>query len=171
METWWLFVWGLYMLKALEECFHGRHDWHQGVPRMMGIDLTYGNVNEFAGCVTFTLPTLIFVIRSRAEYSPRVRRWLNWGLAAFLLMAVTSVILTNSRSGMLKTVFFLFLVGLRGGGLFKKMGQLVVAAAIILGIWMVMPETSRNRLRTLWDSSAGPETSRGSARLGLSKKA
>jgi hypothetical protein len=157
MGTWWMFVWGLYMLKALWEYFHGRHDWHQGVSRMMGIEMTYGNVNEFCGCVTFTLPTLLFVIRSRAEYIPRVRRWLNCGLAAYLLMAVTSVVLTNSRSGMLKTILFFFLASTRGGRLFRKMGQLVVALVLLLGIWIVMPEDSQNRFRTLWDSNAGPQ--------------
>jgi hypothetical protein len=156
METWWLAVWGLYMFKSLWEYFHGRHDFHQGVVRMIGIELTYGNVNEFCGCVTFTLPALLFVFRSRAEYSPRVRKWLNLGLAAYLLMALTSVVLTNSRSGMLKTILFFLLVGARGGGLSRKLGQLVVALVLLLGIWIVMPETSRNRFRTLWDTTAGP---------------
>ena len=158
METWWLFVWGLYMLKALWEYHCGRHDFHQGVTRMVGIELTYGNVNEFCGCVTFTLPTLVFVVRSRAEYSPRVRRWLNLGLVAYLLMALVSVVLTNSRSGMLKTILFFFLASARGGRLFRKMGRLVVALVLLLGIWIVMPETSQDRFRTLWDPSVGPET-------------
>ena len=163
METWWLFVWGLYMLKALWEYHCGRLDFHQGVTRMLGIELTYGGVNEFCGCVTWTLPALVFVVRSRAEYSPRVRRWLNLGLVAFLLMALVSVVLTNSRSGMLKTILFFFLASSRGGRLFRKMGQLVVALVILLGIWIVMPETSQDRFRTIWDPSVGPETSRNSA--------
>ena len=171
METWWLFVWGLYMLKALWEYHCGRLDFHQGVTRMMGIELTYGGVNEFCACVTFTLPTLVFVIRSRAEYSPRVRKWLNLGLVAYLLMALVSVVLTNSRSGMLKTILFFFLASTRGGTLFRKMGQLVVALVILLGIWIVMPETSQDRFRTIWDPSVGPETSRNSAQTGSSKTA
>jgi O-antigen ligase len=163
MQTWWLFVWGLYMLKALWEYYCGRYDWHQGIPRMMGIEATYGNVNEYCACVTFTLPSFFSVFRSRAEYSPRVRRWLTCGLAGFLLMAMTSIVLTNSRSGMIKAIFFFFLASLRGGGLFRKVGQLVVAVVILLGIWIVMPETSRTRFQTLWDPSLGPQTSIDSA--------
>src|SRR5262249_12208535 len=143
---------------------HGRHDWAQDVPRLIGIDLTYGNVNEFAGCVTFTLPALYFVFRSRGEYAPRFRGWLNLGLAAYLVIALVCIVLTNSRSGMAKGIFFFVLVSLRGSGLFKKMMYLVTALLMLLAVWMIMPEASQNRLRTLWDSSAGPEIAVESAR-------
>ena len=168
MVTWWLFVMGFYMFKSLEEFFlHGRYDYHQGVRRIMGIDTTYGNVNEFAGCLTFTLPALYFVFRSRAEFSPRFRKWLNWGLSAYLLMAGTCIVESNSRSGMVKGILFFLLVCMRGGGLFKKLGYLMAVLVLLLAIWVVMPEANRNRFRTIWDPSAGPKIAAEMARTRL----
>jgi O-antigen ligase len=167
MATWWLLVMGLYMFKSLWEYFYGRHVWAQGVPRLVGIDLTYGNVNEFAGIVTFTLPALYFVFRARGEFARRFRRWLNLGLAAYLVMAPMCIVLTNSRSGMAKAIAFFLLVSLRGEGLFKKLLYLVAALVILLGIWVMMPEASQNRFRTIWDASAGPEYAGESARARL----
>src|SRR5262249_33051989 len=143
MESWWLFVMGTYMFKSLWEYFvNGRHDWAQGVPRLMGIEVTYGNVNEFAGCVTFTLPALYFVYRGRGEYAPRFRRWLTLGLAAYLVMALMCVVLSNSRSGMAKAVAFFLLVSMRGAGLFKKTMYLAAALLMLLAVWVMMPESS-----------------------------
>jgi O-antigen ligase len=168
MGTWWLFVMGLYMFKSLWDYFvHSRHDWAQGVPRLMGLDLTYGNVNEFAGCVTFTLPALYFVFKGRGEFGPRWRKWLNLGMAAYLVMALACIVLSNSRSGMIKAMAFFLLVSLRGQTPIKKLGYLVGAAVLMLAVWMVMPDASRNRFRTLWDESAGSGTAMESLRSRL----
>ena len=145
------------MLKALWEYHCGRRDFHQGVTRMMGIELTYGNVNEFAGCVTFTLPALYLVFRCRGEFAPCFQRWLKLGLAAYLVMALMCIVLSNSRAGMVKAIFFFFLLCVRGGSFFKKVARLMAAVVFLLGIWVAMPEQNWNRMRTIWDKDAGPE--------------
>ncbi len=156
MNAWWMFVWFLYMAKAFWEFkVNGRHDWAQGVARMKGIDLTYGDVNEFAGCVTFTLPTFYAVFRARGEFDGWIRKPFVVASAAYLLLAAACVISTNSRSGMAKAIVFFLLASTWGRSAMQKLACLAGSVVLILIIWAVMPETSQNRLRTLWDKGAG----------------
>ena len=163
METWWLFVWGLYMLKALWEFYCGRHDWHQGVSRMLGIETTYGNVNEFCACVTWTLPALVFVVRSRAEYPPSCSQVAQLGASSLLAhgLDVRRLDEQPQRDGENHPLLF---SGQRQrwwtvqedratGGCPRRPPR----------HWIVMPEKSQDRFRTLWDASAGPESANGSA--------
>ncbi|MHB1558795.1 MAG: O-antigen ligase family protein [Isosphaeraceae bacterium] len=156
MNAWWMFVWFFYMAKAFWEFkVNGRHDWAQGVPRMKGIDLTYGDVNEFAGCVTFTLPTFYAVFRARGEFDGWIRKAFVLAGASYLLLAVACVISTNSRSGMAKTIAFFLLASTWRRSALQKLAYLAGSVGLLMIIWAVMPEGSQNRFRTLWDKDAG----------------
>jgi putative inorganic carbon (hco3(-)) transporter len=109
------------------------------------------------------LPLLVFVYRMRGQYSPKLWKLIKYASMSYALMAVTSVILTNSRSGMIKAIVFLFLLSLRRTSLARMLGNLVIATLVLLVIWVAMPESSQNRFRTLWDKDAGPAIAHGSA--------
>jgi hypothetical protein len=163
---WWLGVMWLYVAKALWEYKNGAHDFKQGVPRLIGIENTYGDPNECAAVICFTLPALFFAYRLRQTFFPTGStgsRIFRLGLASYLVMAPIAIMLTNSRSGMLKLLAFVLTVVLYGRGGGRRLARIGVTLALFLSIWVVMPSTSRNRFRTLWDKDAGPDIAHGSA--------
>jgi O-antigen ligase len=97
------------------------------------------------------------------------RRHFKWLLVGYGALAVTSVLLTNSRGGMLGLLIFFFLACVTGKTALRAIGSLALAAIIVAPIgYMALPETQRARLETLW---SGEEETSAQESLELRKEA
>ena len=159
---------GLYLGKAEWEYFiHGRHQWSMGVPRLLGIDLTYRHPNGVGASTVLSLPFWYFLWRLRLDlFTPAVRyhRFLLLGLKIYPVIAVVAVLLTNSRGSMLGLLVFGFLSAV-GNDFSPKLIKrlLIVGVAAFLFLLFLIPETQRERLTTLWDDDAGSTSAHNSA--------
>jgi len=163
-----LAVMALYLGKAqYEYFFHGHRQYTMGVSRLIGIEKTFGGPNGVAASTVLSLPLLHLLWQVRHEltatWPDAWRKWFPRFLLFYLVLAVSSVILTNSRSGMLGCVLFALLVVLAGKRLGRKLAGFVVALLLCGVVWSLMPEESQNRLRTVWEPEAGPISARTSA--------
>ena len=159
----------VYLAKAQWEYRFNSAIWSydQGrMTRMIGIERMFGDPNYLAESIVVSLPMLLFLFRVRRQFTatwPRSwRLWFGWGLGAYLLLALTSLVFTNSRAGMATFVVFVVLVSLREGGLGRKALYLCTYSLLLLGTWLVLPAEHQNRLRSLWDPESGPEYARAS---------
>ena len=157
----------VYLAKAQWEYrFNSAVDVFEGgrMTKMIGIEYTFGSPNYLAESIVVSLPMLLFLFRVRNQFTetwPRIwRLWFGWGLGAYLLLALTSLVCTNSRAGVATLVVFLVLVSLRGGGLGRKMLYLCAFSLLLIGGWFVLPAEHQNRFRSLWDPEGGPEYAR-----------
>jgi len=160
---------GVYLVKAQWEFWiHGQHLYDMGVVRLIGIESTYGSPNSLSMSIVVSLPLALFLWSYRNEITLRwpklwQKLFLNF-LALYSLLTVSSVILTNSRSGMLSFVLFVILSASSGGRVRKKFTYILVGAFILGMIWSLMPEENKGRFKTIWDKEAGPKTATISAR-------
>jgi O-antigen ligase len=158
----------LYLGKSQWEYFvHGRHGFTMGVSRLFGIESTFGNPNSVAGSTVVSLPFLQFlwwhrhtITRTWATY---VRRWFPLFLVLYFILAVTSIILTNSRSGAINFTAFVILFGSTQPYTPSRIKRSIVAVLILVAIWEFTPETTKRRISTLWNPAAGPASAKGSA--------
>jgi len=163
-----IFIMTIYLGKAQWEFFvHGAHRYDMGVVRMVGIEDTYGGPNDLAMSIDVTLPFLFFLWIKRKEISrswPALyKKWYPRFLFVYLALCLTSVILTNSRSGMLGFVLFIVLITFKGRGFFKKIAYVLLGGLVLLVVWQFTPEENKNRFRTIWDKDAGPSNAQVSA--------
>jgi O-antigen ligase len=158
----------IYLAKSQWEFFVHRAGLHEmGVLRLQGIDLTFGNDNALAASVNYSLPFLYVLFLVRKDLTagwPRIWRKLFLpSLVFYTGLAVTSVFLTNSRTGVLGLMFCTVLLATRG----KRLGRKVLAsvAAGLLGfiVFAVLPAEMQERIRTVWDPDSGSESARSSA--------
>ena len=159
---------GAYLGKSQWEYWvHGAHRYDMGVIRMVGIESSFGGPNNLAMSIVVSLPVLLFLYRIRddlcRDWPQRWRKWFVRGLAIYAVLAGTSIILTNSRSGMLSAVLFVLLVAFAGKGLFRKFLYVAGGAVLLMCIWLVMPEENKGRFRTIWDPESGPANAQTSA--------
>ncbi len=158
----------LYLAKSLWEYFiHGRYEYAQAVPRLLGIETTYGEPNSVAMSVVLSLPFWLLLFRCRRQLT-----W-HWGrvwvrlydglICVYPIVALVSVWLTNSRAGMLGLgAFVMGALVLRSGR--GSLLRVVLGCFILLGVlWTVTPTQQKDRLRTLWDPDAGPANAHASA--------
>ena len=162
LVTCYIVTMAVYLAKSQWEYFvHGAHryDPGTGIVRMCGIESTFGGPNALAMSIVVSLPFLVFLWSIRKELTEKWphlwRKWFPRFLVFYAALAVSSVILTNSRSGMLCFVVFAVMVMLRGKGIGGKIGTITLGIIILAGIWLVMPQENRNRFRSIWDPSAG----------------
>jgi O-antigen ligase len=169
-----LVIMAMYLGKSQWEYFiHGRHAYTQGVPRLLGIDNTYRHYNSVAASALLTLPFLQLIWSMRSEIgesmSPSGRKRMKWLLLGYGGLAVTSVLLTNSRGGMLGLAVFFFLACVTGKTAFRAIGALTLATVVVAPLgYLMLPETQRARLETLW---SGEEESSAQESLELRKAA
>ncbi len=132
-----------------------------GVSRLQGMNDTYGHPNAVASMAVMTLPLLAFLWDSRptitASWPQGWRRLFPWGIACSLLLVLSSVVLTNSRSGMLGVCLAVSLWTLSCANFQKILSRLLIALLLLTVIWVRMPEDSKGRLQNLWDAASGPE--------------
>ncbi len=158
----------MYTGKAHWEYYiHDAHRVAQGVDRLMGIDLTETDPNAFAMHMVCSLPLVLYQIRNRkaiiAQSPAWVRPFILPGLVVYGLLAISTVFHTQSRAGMLGLAAFFFLASfsfVRGG----KIVRAIALSLVLVGVaWLVLPETVKGRLRTIWNPDAGPANAQTSA--------
>lgn len=158
----------IYLAKAQWEFFiNNHHVYRMGVTRLTGIESMHGAPNSLAMSIVASLPMLLFLWVYRKEVSsewPNIwQKLFSRGLVIYAFLAVSSIVLTNSRTGMAAFTLFVIL----SIGLGKGVGRIIKSAVlgvIILGIiWQVMPESNKNRFRTLWNPAMGPANAEASA--------
>jgi O-antigen ligase len=138
---------GVYMVHSMLEFLHGRHEWRQGISRMIGVDVTFRDPNAFASTLLLALPlTLPF-------YRTATTLWTRLPLYLFTGMAAVCIVLTGSRTGFVGLVLFsllcLFLARSRTTLLF------IIGGVAVLAI-VLMPVYLQERFLTLIDPSYGP---------------
>lgn len=168
LQTCYIVIMAVYLAKSQWEYFVNQaRRYDMGVHRMWGIENTYGYPNALAQSIILSLPILLFLWSMRTEIScewPNFwRKWLPRFLIIYFVLAVSSIIMTNSRIGMCSFIFFAFLVAFRGKGIGKKLVCIVLAVTMLGIFWQVMPKQKKDRFRTLWDTEAGPESAQTSA--------
>jgi O-antigen ligase len=150
-----------------EYVFNDAATYTMGVYRMTGIDVTLGQPNSVAISIVISLPIWLFLYSVRNDFAatwPKVwRSWFTRGLLIYLLLAAVSIILTNSRTGMVSAALFVGLVCMRGRNVLRQMLLLCAGMAFLLGVWLVMPRESQHRFQTVWDPSVGPANAQASA--------
>ena len=162
----------LAMATCLAKCqweyfVHDRHLSSMGVRRMIGITDLHGGPNGLAMSIVVSLPMWWFLYSVRDRFTrgwPNLwRKWFSRSLVIYFALALTSIMLTNSRSGMLSFVLFVLLMALRGQGGMRKLKRVMAGVMILLAIWSVLPQEQKNRFRTIWDPTAGPPSATSSA--------
>jgi hypothetical protein len=158
----------IYLAKSLWEYFvHDRHEYAQGVSRLVGIEHTYGEPNAVAMSAVVSLPLWFYLWRCRQELTGNLadvwRRLFSLTLVAFPAVVLTSVALTNSRAGMVGLAAFIGLAIWYAQRHASPLRAGLLVAILLLGLWLVAPAEQKERLRTLWDPTAGPANAHASA--------
>ena len=158
----------VYLGKSLwEYAVHGRHEYAQGVPRLVGIELTYGEPNAVAMSAVLSLPLWLFLYRCRRELTWQWSGAWRWGydigVLLYPVLVTVAVWLTNSRAGMLGLAAFVAAALLMRSDGVRPIRATLLVILLLAGLWLVTPGQQKDRLRTLWDPRAGPENARASA--------
>ncbi len=158
----------VYLAKSLWEFFvNDRHQFAQSVSRLVGIEYTYGEPNAVAMSAVLSLPLWYYLWQCRhvmtADVSLSWQRVYRLALSTFPMIVVIAVGLTNSRAGMVGLAAF------TGGAIWYGQRRVapvrsgVLAFIVLLTLWVVAPQEQKDRLRTLWNPSAGPANAQASA--------
>jgi O-antigen ligase len=138
-----------------------------GVSRLFGIESTFGNPNSVASSTVLSLPFVQFLWWRREEiarsWPALARRWFPLFLVAYFILAITSIMLTNSRSGAVGFTVFLVFFGALQPRARKKIKRSLAAILMLSLIWIFIPEATKNRISTLWNPEAGPASAKSSA--------
>ena len=161
-------IMGLYLAKAQWEYFiHGAGEAEQGYVRLKGIEATFGDPNSLGPGTVFTLPLLVLLATSRkvfsAGWSPAWRKGYSLALLAYVPLAVTTVLLTRSRSGAACLFVYFVLESIQGLGLGKKIQRLILVGALCVAGFFVLPEDMQHRIRTIWNPEVGSKIEQESA--------
>ena len=148
-----LFAVALYMGHSLLEFFHGRMQWRQGIRRMVGVDVTFGDPNAFAAGLVYAVAMTLPVWYDRP--GPMMRLFLWW----FSGCACVCVVLTGSRAGFVGLLVCASLCLWLAG---RKKEILLLAVAGVAGA-LAMPGDLQNRFLTIIDPSYGPKNAQTSA--------
>ncbi len=146
-------AYGLYMLHSLREYVGGRYGYAQGVQRMMGVDVTYADPNQFATCILLGLPLVYayFGVAKGMKYLMILGQMLLTGVC---------ILLTCSRAGIIGMGFFLFLCVCVSKN--RLLGFALLGCLGVMGM-AAMPGYVIERMMTLVDSEAGPNVAHDSA--------
>jgi O-antigen ligase len=168
MVTCYIVAMGVYLIKAQwEYSVYGRHDYTMGVTRLIGIEASHGGPNGLAIAIIISLPLWLFLWSSRTEFTatwPTLwRRLYTPGLAVYFVLAISSMIMTRSRTGFVTFVMLLGLIALRTRGIGRKIVAGLAGLALLGIVWFVVSDEARNRIRTIWNPEAGPADAYASA--------
>jgi O-antigen ligase len=147
-------VMSLYMLHSLREYHCGRVTSSMLTDRMVGVDQTYGDANNFAATIVVSLPLLYAVW-------PLFRTSLQrWAIVGYAGLALTCTLLTSSRMGF---VGLCALIGLTI--LFSKRRWVILFTLAVVGpiVFFLLPADRQNRFLTIVDPSYGPQNAQDSA--------
>lgn len=159
---------GLYLAKAQWEFFvHGQHRYDMGVVRLVGIENTFGGPNNLAMSIAASMPFALLLWKNREvitqTWPAAWRKYFARSLLVYGYLSISSIVLTNSRSGMLGVAVLTMVLALSGKGFERKILYCVVGVFALSLVWMVMPEENKGRLRTVWAPESGPENAKVSA--------
>lgn len=153
-----------YLSKAEWEYFvYGNHGWSQEVAHLEGIENTYGHYNAVAASTVLSFPFSLFLWQIRKTFTQHWPKSWQQLFVAFLIfyfaIAFAAIALTNSRSGMLAAAFFVVLSAFTATSFkFERILAMIPLVLILLAaLWVIMPETSKTRLRTVWNPEEGPK--------------
>jgi O-antigen ligase len=162
-----IFFMGLYLCKSLWEfTFHGSRHYRMGVVRLLGIESTYGGPNWLAASIYLTFPFLSFLWTSTDLFSnvwsrkgKRLKRNL---LIFYAFLAVISLILTNSRGGIIGLIAFCVLKFAGRKSISAKLKFLSIAFLAGIIIWSLLGADTQNRYISIWNPAVGPENAHAS---------
>ncbi len=138
---------GLYMSHSMLEYLHGRYEWRQGIARMIGVDVTFRDPNNFASTLLLALPMTLPFYRTATTF------WTRLPLYLFTGMAAVCIVLTGSRTGFVGLAFFSFVCLLLSRSRMKMLFLLGILALLAV---VLMPDYLQDRFLTLIDPSYGP---------------
>lgn len=127
---------------AWEFYVHGRYDWAMGIARMMGIDQTFADPNNFAASIVYSLPFVYALLKAKFE-----ERWISWMCFAYGALSILAIVKSASRSGMICAIAFVVLAAL---GSSRKLMGTIAAVAILAITWNVMPEQLQIRFESIF---------------------
>lgn len=168
MVTCYIVTMAVYLAKSQWEFFvNGQHTYDMGVYRLTGIESTFGGPNELAMSIVASLPFVILLWNYRKEFSfawPDFwRKIFPLFILFYFALAIFSLVMTHSRSGIVGLVLFVALAVFQERGFSKKMKYALVAAAFLAILWQVMPPQYQGRIRTMWAPETGPRNAQISA--------
>lgn len=169
MVTCYIVTMAVYLAKCQwEYFFHGAGEFRMGVWRLTGIETSFGDPNSLASSIVLSLPFLLFLWSVRKEFSfswpPFYKRLFPLFLVGYFILALSSIILTASRSGMVGLVLFVVLVSFSSGtDILKKLKYILIGILLLLMLWVITPLKLQNRFQTIWKPEAGPATAQTSA--------
>ena len=152
----------VYLAKSQWEYFiHGAGQYRMGVWRLTGIENSFGDPNALANSIVLSLPFLVFLWTIRKKFTFSWPYFYKSGfrilLVIYAILAISSIILTNSRSGMLSFILFVALGSFSlGKDIGKKLGYIVLSILLLLTLWNITPLEQKNRFKTIWDPETGP---------------
>ncbi|MBI2827564.1 MAG: O-antigen ligase family protein [Planctomycetia bacterium] len=146
---------GLFLAKSeVEYFFFGGQQSTMGVFRLQGDNGRYQHPNALSALAVMSLPFLLFLWKARGAFTqtwPRFwRKAFTRALVVFFAATVSSIILTNSRTGMVAFGGFVLLIALGNRKPSRVIASLAIGMVLLGAIWILMPESNRHRLETLW---------------------
>lgn len=147
-------IMGLYELHSLREYMNGRGVYRMDIWRMIAIDSTLSDPNSFAASVLYGLPLLLPVATLATTRRLKIAMW------ALLVLGLTCVALTGSRTAFAAIVVFGAIFGM-----YSKYRWRLVAAVIVVAplLWANLSSELQNRYLSLIDPSRGPANAQESA--------
>ena len=164
ITTCYIVVMGIFLAKSeVEFLFFGNRMTAQGVRRMLGPNLTYGDPNVTAEYAVVSLPFLFFLWKIRHSFShtwPAIwRRLFPIGLVCYFFVALTGVLFTHSRTGIAGFATCLVLAAVVRKRLFAAVWGGILVLLFLLFVWLCLPLHYKGRISTFWDPSAGAYSS------------
>ena len=147
MTFWMLHSWREYQ-------FYGHRVFAQGLIRLIPVGYTY-DFNDFAGLIVCSLPMAWVLWQQAASRGQRAL------IAAYVGLAGYCIVLTNSRMGFVGLVLAGGMASLASP---KRWRYLALYPVVLLALWCVLPEGTKDRYYTLFDPSY--ESVNGAASIG-----
>lgn len=147
----------LYVSHSVLEFYNGRHFYRMGITRMIGVDSTYNDPNNFGESIVQSLPFVVVFFKTEAK---KIYKLLCLG---YLAMSVFCIIQTGSRTSFVALLIFFIILVLKQKGA-KLFFFLMITLISVSVVWTNMPEEKKIRIQTLWDKDVGPKNAHSSAR-------
>lgn len=141
-----LLVW--YAGSALSAYLQGEFVFAQGIERAVGRTSEVGGPNELAALIMALLPFLVVAFRTSRKILVRAL------LLPVFPLALAAVVVTGSRSGMLKVAAIAGFYVLMSK---HKVVSFVMVAVMAVGLWLAMPPQYQQRYLTMRDYATGGE--------------
>jgi O-antigen ligase len=133
-----ILIMGLYVGKSAWEFFINDRFWYRmGIKRMMGIDKAFSDPNYFAASIAYSLPFWWASVKLGLR-----NKFVRILLALYLPLALTAILCSGSRSGMVTSLLFLMLAWL---GAKRKVLGLALMACVLAILWFSAGQSYRVR--------------------------